>query len=187
MSISRRQVIHGAAASTLLAGIGRTARAQSYEALKIVTGFPPGGTSDTICRRVAERLRVAGYAKTALVENKTGAGGQIAIQSMKGVAPDGATILQTPMSMLGIYPHIYRKLPYDSERDFVPITNFAWGLGYLLTINPAVPAQSVKELIALAKAGSEPLRYSTPGIGNGQHLAAELFATQAGIQRKMQK
>jgi tripartite-type tricarboxylate transporter receptor subunit TctC len=63
----------------------------------------------------------------------------------------------------------------------LPITNFAWGLGYLLTVNPSVAAQSVKELIALAKSGGEGLRYSTPGIGNGQHLAAELFATKAGI------
>ena len=91
MTISRRQVLHTAGASALLASIGRSAWAQSIETAKIVTGFAAGGTSDAICRRVAEKIR-PGYAKNAFVENKTGASGQIAIQFVKGAAPDGAKI-----------------------------------------------------------------------------------------------
>jgi tripartite-type tricarboxylate transporter receptor subunit TctC len=88
-------------------------------------------------------------------------------------------LLDTSFSFV-INPSIYTKLPYDTERDFTPITNFAMGLGYVLTAHPSVPAQSVKDLVALAK--KTPLRYSSPGIGNGQHLAGELLATKAGIQ-----
>ena len=139
MSISRRNVLQSAGASALLAGIGQSAWAQAQvESLKIVTGFPPGGTSDTICRRMAEKL-VPGYAKAAFVENKTGAGGQIAVQTVKAAPPDGTTILQTPMSMLGIYPHIYKKLPYDPVADVVPVTlGCVFDFGF--AVGPAVPA-----------------------------------------------
>lgn len=76
-------------------------------------------------------------------------------------------------------PSLYKSLPFNTEKDFAPITNYVKGAGYVLTINPSVPAQSVKELIALAK--TTPLRFSSPGTGNGQHLAAVLFALKAGI------
>ena len=101
MSITRRQVIQSAGASALLASLSQTAFAQSIENLKIVTGFAAGGTSDTTCRRVATRM-APGYANTAVVENKTGAGGQIAVQFVKEAKPDGATLLQTPTSILTI-------------------------------------------------------------------------------------
>src|SRR5689334_8852400 len=115
MPITRRQALQStAAASSLLAGFGARAQAGGppFENVKIITGFTPGGTSDTICRRMAEKLR-PNYGKSVLVENRSGAGGQIAIQAVKAMAPDGTSILQTPMSMLGIYPHIYKKLAYD--------------------------------------------------------------------------
>ena len=111
MAISRRQVIQSAGASALLASIGQAAWAQTLENLKIVTGFAAGGTSDTLCRRVATKM-APDYAKSAVVENKTGAGGQIAVQYVKEAKPDGMTLLQTPTSILPIYPHIYKKLPY---------------------------------------------------------------------------
>ncbi|MDP2374928.1 tripartite tricarboxylate transporter substrate-binding protein, partial [Reyranella sp.] len=114
MSSSNRRtfVRHSAAAaalSTLGAFAGRAGAqgAPALDVVKIVTGFPPGGTTDTLSRRVAEHLR-GGYAKTALVENKPGAGGQIAVQGMKGAATDGSVLLLTPASMLMIYPHIYK-------------------------------------------------------------------------------
>ena len=113
MTVTRRDVLQ-ASAATLLTGVAtRTfAQATPYETVRIITGFPPGGTSDTICRRVASKL-APGYGKSVVVENRAGAGGQIAIQGMKQLPPDGTAILQTPMSMLGIYPHIYKKLQYD--------------------------------------------------------------------------
>src|SRR3954468_15862000 len=98
MTISRRQLIQSSSAAALLAGIGRQAWAQaSLESTKVIVGFAPGGTADIVSRRVADKLHPA-YAKNAVVENKTGAGGQIAVQFVKNAAPDGATVLLTPMS-----------------------------------------------------------------------------------------
>ncbi|MBL8363334.1 MAG: hypothetical protein JNN18_22810 [Rubrivivax sp.] len=121
MTLDRRALMR-AIAATPLASAALHARAQAaFETVKIITGFPPGGTSDTICRRVAAKL-APGYGKSVVVENRTGAGGQIAIQGVKSMAPDGTTLLQTPMSMLGIYPHIYRKLSYDPVADLTPVS-----------------------------------------------------------------
>ncbi len=110
---NRRGFVRASGAAALatlgLAGRAGAQGTQPLETVRIVTGFPPGGTSDTLCRRVAEGLRGTAYTKAALVENKAGAGGQIAVQSMKGAATDGSVILQTPASMLMIYPHIYKK------------------------------------------------------------------------------
>src|SRR4051812_34352255 len=105
-SIRRRDILQATGASALLAAVGRDAWAQAQiDNLKIITGFAAGGTSDTTCRRVGTRL-AGTYAKSVVVENKTGAGGQIAIQTIKGSAPDGTTLLQSPTSMFTIYPHI---------------------------------------------------------------------------------
>ena len=123
MISSRRDVLQFGALTSLLGAIGHDAWAQAqFESLKIITGFPPGGTSDAICRRVSEKIAPTSYAKAAFVENKTGAGGQIAVQYVRNAAPDGTTVLQTPMSMLGIYPHIYKKLPYDPVNDLMPVS-----------------------------------------------------------------
>ena len=117
MSISRRQFVQSASAGAVLASLGQQVMAQAQiENLKIVTGFAAGGTSDTTCRRVATRLGGT-YAKTAVVENKTGAGGQIAIQFAKSQPADGATMLQTPTSMLTIYPHICLLYTSDAADD----------------------------------------------------------------------
>jgi tripartite-type tricarboxylate transporter receptor subunit TctC len=105
MSISRRDVLQMAAVSSLLNVASQQAWAQAQiETLKIITGFPPGGTSDAICRRVSEKIAPSSYAKAAFVENKTGAGGQIAIQFVRNAPADGATVLQTPMSVS--YTHL---------------------------------------------------------------------------------
>ena len=107
----------------------------------MVTGFPPGGTSDTCARRVADGLR-GRYARTTVVENRTGAGGQIAVQAMKGAPTDGSVILQTPASMLMIYPHIYKKLAYDAFTDVTAVT-LACTFDFGFCVGPAVP-DSVK-------------------------------------------
>ena len=139
MIATRRDVLTASAAA-LLAGVGARAVAQGapFDTVRLVTGFPPGGTSDTICRRVASKL-APGYGKSVVVENRVGAGGQIAVQSFKSLPPDGASILQTPMSMLGIYPHIYKKLQYDPVTDVMPVSlgaTFDFGFA----VGPAVPA-----------------------------------------------
>ena len=105
-----------------LALAGPAVRAQGLpDSARILAGFAAGGTVDVTARRVADKLRDV-FAKSVVVENRTGAGGQIALSGLKTSAADGLTLLVTPMSMLGIYPHTYRKLPYDPVADFQPVT-----------------------------------------------------------------
>jgi tripartite-type tricarboxylate transporter receptor subunit TctC len=185
MTLSRRQIIQAAAATGLLAAVGQRALAQAQiETLKVITGFPPGGTSDAICRRVADRL-AGGYAKAAFVENKTGAGGQIAIQFVKAAAPDGATLLQTPMSMLGIYPHIYKKLPYDPVADLAPVSlgcTFDFGFA----VGPAVPAtvKSLPDFLAWCKANPAQATFGSPAAGSTPHFIGVLLGKSAGVDIK---
>jgi tripartite-type tricarboxylate transporter receptor subunit TctC len=128
MTFTRRQLLQTTGASgaaALLASIGQMAFAQqqhaTLETANIITGFAAGGTSDNICRRLALKLS-PDFARTVVVENRTGAGGQIAIGYVKGRPADGTAILQTPTSMLTIYPHIYKKLPYDFATDLTPVS-----------------------------------------------------------------
>jgi tripartite-type tricarboxylate transporter receptor subunit TctC len=152
--------------------------------VRIITGFPPGGTSDTICRRVADRLR-GNYAKTAVVENKAGAGGQIAVTAMKTVAPDGATLLQTPMSMLGIYPFVYSKLPYDPINNVTPVSLGAvFDFGF--AVGPSVPAsvKTMPDFLAWCKANPAQANYGSPGAGSVPHFYPSFIARNAGVDLK---
>src|SRR5687767_3935319 len=153
-------------------------RAYPDRPIRLVLPFPPGGNVDSFGRVLARQLE-SQLGQPIVVDNRSGANGIVGVDIVAKAPPDGHTLLDTSFSFV-INPSIYRKLPYDTEKDFVPVTNFAVGLGYLFTAHPSVPAQSMKELIALAK--SAQLRYSSPGIGNGQHLAAELLAMKAGIR-----
>jgi tripartite-type tricarboxylate transporter receptor subunit TctC len=164
----------------ILALIAAGANAQSYpnRPIRLVMPFPPGGNVDTFGRVLARQLETQ-LGQPIVVDNRGGANGILGVDIVAKALPDGYTLLDTSFSFV-VNPSIYRKLPYDTVNDFVPITNFAMGLGYVLTSHPSLQAQSVKELIALAK--KTPLRYSSPGVGNGQHLAGELLATKAGIQ-----
>ncbi|RYX94500.1 MAG: twin-arginine translocation pathway signal protein [Comamonadaceae bacterium] len=184
MSISRRQVIQSAGASAFLASLGQTAFAQAIDNLRIVTGFAAGGTSDTLCRRVGTRM-APGYANTAVVENKTGAGGQIAVQFVKEAKPDGATLLQTPTSILTIYPHIYKKLPYDPLADLQP-ASLACVFDFGLAVGPAVPlsVKTVPEFLAWAKANPAGANFGSPAAGSTPHFIGALLGKDAGIDMK---
>ena len=184
MTLSRRTLLHTTAATALLASVPRAFAQAALENVKLITGFPPGGTSDTICRRVAAKL-TPGYARTAVVENRTGAGGQIAIQAVKAMAPDGSTILQTPMSMLGVYPHIYKKLAYDPVADLTPVTlgcTFDFGFA----VGPAVPAsvKSLADFLAWCKANPDKANFGSPAAGSVPHFIGALLGRNAGIDLK---
>ena len=185
MTINRRQALQSTGAAALLAAIGRNAFAESQlENLKIVTGFAAGGTSDTICRRVAQRLQ-GEYAHSAVVENKTGAGGQIAIQYVKGMPADGATLLQTPTSMLTIYPHIYKKLSYDPIADLSPVTvGCVFDFGF--AVGPAVPAsvKNVPDFLAWIKANPARANFGSPAAGSTPHFLGALVGKAAGVEMK---
>ncbi|MCY1164377.1 Bug family tripartite tricarboxylate transporter substrate binding protein [Polaromonas sp.] len=184
MSISRRQIIQSAGASALLASIGQAAWAQALDNLKIITGFAAGGTSDTLCRRVGTKM-APDYAKTAVVENKTGAGGQIAVQFVKGAPPDGMTLLQTPTSILTIYPHIYKKLPYEPLVDLAPVT-LACVFDFGFAVGPAVPlsVKTVPEFLAWAKANPLGANFGSPAAGSTPHFIGALLGKSAGIDLK---
>ena len=184
MRISRRHIIQSAGASALLAGVGQAAWAQTLETAKIVTGFAAGGTSDTLCRRVAMKLS-PDYAKTAVVENKTGAGGQIAVQFVKGAPADGMTILQTPTSILTIYPHIYKKLPYDPVADLTPVS-LACTLDFGFAVGPAVPlsVKTVPEFLAWAKANPAGANFGSPAAGSTPHFIGALLGKSADVDLK---
>jgi len=185
MSITRRQVIQSTGASALLAAIGQQAFAQVQpEVLRIITGFAAGGTSDTLCRRCATKLAPE-YAKTAVVENRTGAGGQIAVTYVKGAAPDGTTMLQTPTSILTIYPHIYKKLAYDPMVDLTPVS-LGCVFDFGLAVGPAVPLniKTVPEFLAWAKANPAGANFGSPAAGSTPHFIGALLGKSAGIDLK---
>jgi len=185
MTLSRRQILRGAGASALLAGISRTALAQAQlENLKIITGFSVGGTSDNTCRRVAQAL-TGTYARSAVVENRTGAGGQVAIQAIKGLPADGATILQSPTSMFTIYPHIYKRLPYDPVADVTPVT-LACAFDFGLAVGPMVPAsvRTLAEFVAWAKANPNQATFGSPAAGSTPHFIPALLGIRAGFDFK---
>ncbi len=181
MTLSRRHLIQSTSAAALLASIGQRAWAQVLDSTKIVAGFAPGGTADTVSRRVADKLH-PGYAKTAVVENKTGAGGQIAVSFVKTAAPDGSTMLLTPMSMLGIYPHTYKKLPYDPVADLTPVSGAAL-FDYGFAVGPMVPAsvQTVPEFLAWCKVNPGQANFGSPAAGSSPHFIGALLAKAGNV------
>ncbi len=146
-------------------------------AVTFLVPFSPGGGSDIIARILAKKLTDA-WNQSVVVENRTGGGGVIASDATAKAAPDGYTIMMATSS-LAIQPSI-RKLPFDTVRDFAPVT-LACSSPYLLLVNPGVEARSVKELIDLAKAQPGKLNYGSAGAGSTLHLAAELFKSMAGV------
>jgi tripartite-type tricarboxylate transporter receptor subunit TctC len=184
MNTDRRRLLQ-ASAAIVLPSLAGTSRAQvPLDNVRIITGFPPGGTSDTICRRVAAKL-APGYGRSVVVENRTGAGGQIAIQGVRTMAPDGTTLLQTPMSMLGVYPHIYRKLPYDPVADLTPVTlgcTFDFGFA----VGPAVPAsvRNIADFLAWCKANPAQANFGSPAAGSVPHFIGALLGRSANVDLK---
>lgn len=186
MSISRRDVLQMAGVSCLLNSVSQQAWAQAQlETIKIITGFPPGGTSDAICRRVSEKIAPSSYTKAAYVENKTGAGGQIAIQFVRNAPADGTTVLQTPMSMLGIYPHIYKKLPYDPVADLTPVSLGAvFDFGF--AVGPMVPetVKNIPDFLNWCKANPMLANFGSPAAGSTPHFIGVLLGKYANIDLK---
>lgn len=184
---NRRQFIQASTGAALLGALGQSpAFAQALEQVKIVNGFPAGGTADVTSRRVGDKLAGSAYTKNAaVVENKTGAAGRIAVETVKNAAPDGATLLLTPYSMMAIYPHIYKQLSYDPVKDFAPVC-----LGSMLThglaVGPLVPAsvKTVKDYLAWAKANPKDASYGSPAAGSTPHFLGALLGLNNGVDLK---
>ena len=158
------------------------AHAQAYpdHGVRILVPFPPGGPADALTRIAAEQLSTA-LGQPFVVENRPGAGGNIGMEQGARAAPDGYTLTLAPVGNLTVSPFIYAKLPYDPFKDFAPITVLAT-VPNVLVVNAAVPARSVAELVALAKAKPGTLNYASAGNGSGPHLAGELFKRMAKVE-----
>jgi tripartite-type tricarboxylate transporter receptor subunit TctC len=146
----------------------------------IVVPFPPGGGTDAGARLVAQKLSVK-WGQSVIVENKAGASGMLGSEYVSRAKPDGYTLLIGNVGTLSINPSLYKKMPYDWEKAFAPVSMIA-ELPYVLLVTPSFPANSVKELIAIAKAKPGKVSYASSGSGGGPHIAAEMFEKAAGIE-----
>jgi tripartite-type tricarboxylate transporter receptor subunit TctC len=164
-----------------LAAAGHALAQAGYpeQGVRIIVGFPPGVAPDVTARLLADKFGEA-WGKPVVVENVTGAGSNIATDRVAKAAPDGYTLLMGGNSALVMSPSLYDRLPYDPVKDFAPISQ-VFVAANLLAIHPDVPAKSIPELVALAKAQPGKLTYGHAGVGTSQHLAAELFKYMARV------
>lgn len=172
-------------AAALLAVLPVAAAAQAYPAkpIRLIVPFAPGGPNDVIGRIVGQKLTEA-WGQTVVIENRGGAGGTIGVDAGAKSPPDGYTIIMGGSSNLTVAPSLYAKLPYDPLHDLAPVSNVAF-VPYVVTVNPRVPARSMKELVAIAKARPGFLNYGSSGTGSMSSLAAELI-NSAGNARIIQ-
>jgi tripartite-type tricarboxylate transporter receptor subunit TctC len=145
----------------------------------LIVAFTPGGPSDVLARLVGRKLEQL-LGQPFVIENRPGAGGNIAAELAARAAPDGHTLLMGNNSILATNASLYKKIGYDAEKDFSPISLIG-SQANILVVNPAVPAKSLAELIALAKAQPGRLNFASSGYGAAAHLAGELFKTQAHV------
>ena len=171
---------------TVLSAIALTsASAQSdvasypKEPIRIVVPYPPGGGADFLARLLAEKAQ-AKWGQTVIVENRSGAGGNIGTEFVSRAAPDGYTLLFSAQAPLVINKSLYGKLNFDPD-NLAPIAVMVTAFSVLL-VNPKVPANNLKEFIAYARANPDKLNYASQGVGNPGHLIAELFNSIAGVK-----
>jgi len=177
----RRTMLAWLAALSLGLGPAPSGHAQTYPArpVTLVVAFTPAGPSDVLARVLGHKLEEL-LKQPIVVVNRPGAGGNIGAEAVATAAPDGYTLLMGNNSILATNASLYKKLPYDPEKDFRPISLIG-SQPNILVVNPKVPAKSMAELIALAKAKPGALNYASSGIGTAAHLAGALFRAQAGI------
>ena len=166
--------------ATLMGALTAAGTARAEEPLKLVLGYPPGARSDTLTRLIADKMRVS-LGRTVVVENKTGAVGIIANLAVKSAAPDGNTLLMTPLANMVAFPHSYSKLGYDPFKDFAPVAepaafNLAFG------VNADVPARTLAQYAALARTGGKYANFASAAAGSLPHFFGLMFAKAAGLQ-----
>jgi tripartite-type tricarboxylate transporter receptor subunit TctC len=181
----RRDFLQASAAAALLAAVS-PARAQTVDQVKIYYGFPAGSAGDSVARRVGEKLAGSPYTRNpAVVENRPGAGGRIALDLLKTAPSDGSVLALSPFSCTSIYPHIYTKLSYDPLRDLVPVS-IAAVMHHGLAVGPLVPAsvKTVRDFLAWAKANPSQASYGSPAAGSTPHFIGALLGMNNGVDLK---
>jgi tripartite-type tricarboxylate transporter receptor subunit TctC len=170
------------AAATLLPVQDASAQQGPYpnRNAKIIAPYAPGGTVDALAREFAQAYTI-GLGKSFIVENRPGAGGNIGLGALARSAPDGYTLGIGAANMLATNRWLYSSLPFDTLKDFTPVA-FIGRVPFLLVVNPTVPAQNLKELIALMKSKKMNFNYGSSGMGNTAHLFGELFKARAGVE-----
>ena len=165
----------------LFACIATVASAQSYpnRTIRLVVPFPAAGTTDILARAAAQKLTEA-FGQSVVVDNRPGAAGNIGADLVAKSAPDGYTLLMGTVGTHAINPSLYSKMPYDHVKDFVPVVLVA-GVPNVLVVNPALPVNSVADLIKLAKDKPGQINFASSGSGTSIHLSGELFKTMAGV------
>jgi tripartite-type tricarboxylate transporter receptor subunit TctC len=165
-----------------LAAVTASAAAQQYPVrpVRFVLGFAPGGASDTMARAIGTQLS-EGLGQPVVIDNRAGAGGNIAAEIVARSAPDGYTMLLGNNGILAVNVSLYSKLAFDPVKDFAPVVLVA-SQPNVLVVHPGVAVNSVKALVALAKAKPGQLNYASPGPGTTGHLAGELFKRMAGLE-----
>jgi tripartite-type tricarboxylate transporter receptor subunit TctC len=165
-----------------LAGAASGALAQSYptKAIRLVVPYTPGGTSDILARVIGQKMNDA-WGRPVIVENKPGANGNVGADLVAKAAPDGYTLLLGDIGALCISPSVLAGLQFDPARDFQAVVMISYS-PHVLGVHPALPANSVRELIALAKTKPGGLNFAMSGVGSAQHLAGVEFALRTGVQ-----
>jgi tripartite-type tricarboxylate transporter receptor subunit TctC len=167
---------------SVMLGQGFAYAAEDYprRPLRFVVGFLPGGPSDTIARTVSGKL-AEGLGQNVIVDNRAGAGGNVSAEIVAHSPPDGHTLLLGTGGPLVIAPIIGQKINFDPDKDLAPVSNLGDSMS-ILSAHPSLPANSVKELIALARSKPNDINYASSGVGTANHLAAELLSSMANIK-----
>ena len=148
--------------------------------IRIVVPFAPGGTSDILARAIGPKMTEA-WGQPVVVENRTGANGAVGAEFVVRSAPDGYTMLLSDVGAIAINPSVYPNMPFDPVKDFTPIIMISYS-PHVLAVHPSVPATTIKELVAYAKANPGKLNFANSGTGGAPHLAGVEFAQRTGIQ-----
>ena len=175
---------HAALACAIALGAvsGSAVAQDAYPAkpVRMIAPFPPGGSTDVLCRLIAQKLTTS-FGRQVIVDNRPGAGGGIGHEVAARAAPDGYTLLLTAKAALVVNPLLYKKIPYDPLNDFAYIS-IVVSAGPVLVVHPSVPASSVNALVALAKSRPGVLNYGSGGLGTTAHIVGEFFQVMTGTK-----
>lgn len=173
--MKRRSIALAALAATL----PRLALAQDKPPVRILVGFPPGGSADVVARLLADRMRTS-LGQNVIIDNKPGAAGRVALGELKRSAPDGQTLILQPSGALVILPWLYKNLGYDPVKDYTPVAR-ASTFDFAVTAGPGAPAGDLRAILAWMKANPSKANYATPGAGTVPHFTGVMLSQAIGM------